>query len=176
MREEQLRLSELDLAEKLRQRQMNPEVLKQIQEELRKKQLDLPEQERMEAMQKALEEQAAAIARYSTGLIDEARLSEMSKVLAEHLAEMQKDHDLRTSELTAEWAARKAELETALKQLSESHADSLGIMRQRAEIERLTAAYSQLLWRKTDRESTHRWGCPIRETVFAGVILYRRRN
>ncbi len=145
------RLLELNLAEKLRQPQMDPETLRRIQEALRKNQLDLPTQEQLEAVQRALEAQAGAIDRYHNGLIDES-LSALGKVLAEKLAATQNEGDVRTSEAAAEWAARKAEVEAALKQLSESNPDLRPCGRERRS-NGLTTTYSQLLWRKARLEA-----------------------
>lgn len=158
MSEEQRRQLELNLTQGMRQ-QMDPERLRQIQESLqeyaRKHQMNryFQEQDWAESVRKALEAQAGALEKYNAGLITDASLSEVSKVLAEHLAALQKDRDFQTSQLTAEWAARKAELEQALKQLSDSNPDTLLLMQQRAEIERLTAAYGQLMLRKVQLEA-----------------------
>ncbi|MBZ5496589.1 MAG: hypothetical protein LAP85_09315 [Acidobacteriia bacterium] len=109
-------------------------------------------QARLGQLRVALRAHSAAIARYSTGLIRGAQLAEISRVLAEQIAAIQKVTDTRIPKAYAELTSQKAELEEKLKPLNESDSNSWAMMRQRVEIERLIGAYGQLLWRKATLE------------------------
>jgi beta-lactamase regulating signal transducer with metallopeptidase domain len=172
MREEQLRLLQQRLSETVLQ--AYPEALLQLQEELRKRELELANQARLEASQQAAVNQAAALERYQAQLeaMDQARLDEMSRALASQAQAALQANDARLSQAYAELILRKAELEAKLSQLRESQTGTspdVVMAREKLEalsremdrmaaikaeqLQRLSTAYGQLIWRKAMLEA-----------------------